>query len=95
MRWWWSNPTMRPVASRQTVPRFTFRPYTSKSPMASWYSSILPAMFPIALLASAVYTGLLLAQHTLSHEKTMQEETVRLKALEAEVDALAKNARKN
>ncbi|KAJ7507583.1 hypothetical protein B0H11DRAFT_2218419 [Mycena galericulata] len=46
------------------------------------------AMFPIALLASAVYTGLLLAQLTLSHEKKMGEQAVRLAQLEAEVDAL-------
>ncbi|KAJ6599227.1 hypothetical protein DFH09DRAFT_874171, partial [Mycena vulgaris] len=52
------------------------------------YSSILPSMFPIALLASAVYTGLLLAQLTLSHEKTMEEQAARLAQLEQEVDAL-------
>ncbi|KAJ7742425.1 hypothetical protein DFH07DRAFT_964473 [Mycena maculata] len=45
-------------------------------------------MFPIALLASAVYTSLLLAQLTLSHEKKMGEQAARLAALEAEVDAL-------
>ncbi|KAJ7699919.1 hypothetical protein B0H17DRAFT_925894, partial [Mycena rosella] len=52
------------------------------------YSTILPAMFPISLLASAVYTALLLAQLTLSHEKTMEEQAARLTELEAEVDAL-------
>jgi len=45
-------------------------------------------MFPIALLASAVYTSLLLAQLTLSHEKTMDEQAARLVQLEAQVDAL-------
>ncbi|KAF7301415.1 hypothetical protein MIND_00706800 [Mycena indigotica] len=73
------------------------RQYASnpKSPMGNWYSTILPSMFPIALLASAVYTGLLFAQLSLSHEKTMEEQAARLKQLEAEVDMLAKNASKN
>ncbi|KAF7331951.1 hypothetical protein MKEN_00075400 [Mycena kentingensis (nom. inval.)] len=67
------------------------RSYASqpKSPMGQWYSTILPAMLPISLLASAVYTGLLLAQLTLSHEKTIDKQTARLKQLEAEVDALS------
>ncbi|KAJ7047530.1 hypothetical protein C8F04DRAFT_1247169 [Mycena alexandri] len=59
-----------------------------KNAVREWYSSILPAMFPIALLASAVYTSLLLAQLTLSHEKTMDEQAARLVQLEAQVDAL-------
>ncbi|KAJ7095225.1 hypothetical protein B0H15DRAFT_946660 [Mycena belliarum] len=59
-----------------------------KTPVGEWYTSILPAMFPISLLASAVYTALLLAQLTLSHEQTMDEQAVRLAELEAEVDAL-------
>ncbi|KAG6890901.1 hypothetical protein C0995_000858 [Termitomyces sp. Mi166 len=45
-------------------------------------------MIPIFLLGSAVYLGLQLAQQTLSHEKFMQEASARVKALEAEVDAL-------
>ncbi|KAJ7086727.1 hypothetical protein C8R44DRAFT_820902 [Mycena epipterygia] len=71
-------------------PSVRVRGYASKPPnrMGEWYSNILPAMFPISLLASAVYTGLLLAQLTLSHEKTMGEQSVRLQELEAEVDAL-------
>ncbi|KAK7061580.1 hypothetical protein R3P38DRAFT_2830276 [Favolaschia claudopus] len=61
---------------------------STQSPMREWYSTILPSMFPIALLASAVYTTLLLAQLHLSHEKTMEEQAARLVQLEAEVDAL-------
>ncbi|KAF7352931.1 hypothetical protein MVEN_01260400 [Mycena venus] len=59
-----------------------------KNPIGEWYSTILPAMFPISLLASAVYTTLLLGQLHLSHEKTMEEQAARLVELEAEVDAL-------
>ncbi|KAG6833738.1 hypothetical protein H0H87_001170 [Tephrocybe sp. NHM501043] len=45
-------------------------------------------MIPIFLLGSAVYLGLQLAQQKLSHEKYMEEALLRVKALEAEVDAL-------
>ncbi|KAJ6539186.1 hypothetical protein B0H19DRAFT_1177604 [Mycena capillaripes] len=79
----------RPILVRQlglgAVRRYASKP---KSPMGEWYSHILPAMLPISLLASAVYTTLLLAQLTLSHEKTMEEQAARLVQLEAEVDAL-------
>ncbi|KAJ6629155.1 hypothetical protein B0H10DRAFT_1988142 [Mycena sp. CBHHK59/15] len=70
--------------------RPAFRPYATKprSPYAEWYSNILPAMLPITLLASAVYTALLLAQLTLSHERTMERQAARLAQLEADVDAL-------
>jgi hypothetical protein len=39
-------------------PRLSVRTYATKpkNAMGEWYSSILPSMFPIALLASAVYT---------------------------------------
>ncbi|KAJ7068116.1 hypothetical protein C8F01DRAFT_1246657 [Mycena amicta] len=94
MRLW---ATTRGATRTASVPRFAARSYTAnpKSPIRTWYSTILPAMGPIALLASAVYTGLLLAQVTLSHEKTMQEQAARLKQLEAEVDALANDTSKN
>ncbi|KAJ7781412.1 hypothetical protein B0H16DRAFT_1498320 [Mycena metata] len=76
---------LRPRPSVFSVRRYATTP---KNAIGQWYSSILPAMFPIALLASAVYTSLLLAQLTLSHEKTMDEQAVRLVELEAQVDAL-------
>ncbi|KAJ7228820.1 hypothetical protein GGX14DRAFT_554877 [Mycena pura] len=80
-----------PAPSRiYRFPHMTVRRYASKpkTPIGEWYSGILPAMFPIALLGSAVYTGLLYAQLSLSHEKTMEEQATRLKELEAEVDAI-------
>ncbi|KAJ7368131.1 hypothetical protein DFH08DRAFT_947083 [Mycena albidolilacea] len=70
---------------RDAVRRYASTP---KTPIREWYHSILPAMFPISLLASAVYTTLLLAQLHLSHEKTMEQQAARLVELEAEVDAL-------
>ncbi|KAJ7179832.1 hypothetical protein C8R43DRAFT_1117181 [Mycena crocata] len=79
------TPIPRLRQTRLLVRRYASNP---KSPIGEWYSNILPAMFPIALLASAVYTGLLLAQLTLYHEKTMAEQAARLVQLEAEVDAL-------
>ncbi|KAJ6516058.1 hypothetical protein C8R45DRAFT_958609 [Mycena sanguinolenta] len=68
---------------------------SAKTPIQTWYSSILPAMVPISLLASAVYTTLLLAQLHLSHEKTMEEQAARLVQLEAEVDALHRARKSN
>ncbi|KAJ7937210.1 hypothetical protein B0H13DRAFT_203469 [Mycena leptocephala] len=58
-------PLFRPIR------RYASKP---KSPMGQWYSNILPAMLPISLLATAVYTALLYTQLTLSHEKTMEEQ---------------------
>jgi len=48
----------------------------------------MPAMIPIFLLGSAIYLGLQLAQVKLSHEEFMEQAAERVKALEAEVDAL-------
>ncbi|KAG5735207.1 hypothetical protein E4T56_gene4822 [Termitomyces sp. T112] len=62
-----------------------------RSAHAQWYSDTVPAMIPIFLLGSAVYLGLQLTQQTLSHEKFVQEASARVKALEAEVDALQEN----
>jgi len=47
-------------------------------------------MVPIALLGSAVYLGLQLAQSQLSHEQYLDEARARVKELEAEVAALQK-----
>ncbi|KAF5388040.1 hypothetical protein D9615_000236 [Tricholomella constricta] len=75
-------------------PRLRWRSYSDnatqkpRSGHAQWYADIVPAMIPIFLLGSAVYLGLQLAQQKLSHEKIMDEASVRVKELEAEVDAL-------
>jgi len=45
-------------------------------------------MIPIFLLGSATYLGLQLAQQKLSHAKFMEEALVRVRDVEAEVDAL-------
>jgi len=45
-------------------------------------------MVPIALLGSAVYLGLQLAQSQLSHEQYLDQTRARVKELEAQVDAL-------
>ncbi|KAJ6509973.1 hypothetical protein C8R47DRAFT_1208033 [Mycena vitilis] len=73
------------IVRQLAVRRYSAKP---KSPIGEWYSHILPAMLPVSLLASAVYTALLYAQLSLSHEKTMEEQAARLVQLEAEVDAL-------
>jgi len=50
--------TARLTSGRPNSPHMTVRRYASKpkTPIGEWYSGILPAMFPIALLGSAVYT---------------------------------------
>ncbi|KAL0949627.1 hypothetical protein HGRIS_009672 [Hohenbuehelia grisea] len=58
------------------------------SPHAQWYADIVPAMVPIALIGSAIYLALQLAQVTLSQEKFVDEAEVRIAALEAEIRAL-------
>ncbi|KAI6152089.1 hypothetical protein BKA82DRAFT_4107038 [Pisolithus tinctorius] len=55
---------------------------------AEWYSSMLPGMIPIALLGSAVYMGLHLAQCTLAHEKFLDQADARIRNLEEEVGRL-------
>ncbi|KAH0839643.1 hypothetical protein J3R83DRAFT_561 [Lanmaoa asiatica] len=45
-------------------------------------------MIPVALLGSAVYMGLHLAQSRLAHEKFLDEAKERIRALEEEVDSL-------
>ncbi|KAI0069022.1 hypothetical protein BV25DRAFT_74418 [Artomyces pyxidatus] len=59
------------------------------SPHAQFYTDLLPAMVPIALLGSAVFLGLQLLQSRLSLEKYLDEARAQVDALEAEVDALA------
>ncbi|PPQ65244.1 hypothetical protein CVT26_000221 [Gymnopilus dilepis] len=60
----------------------------AKSRHSAFYSDTLPAMIPIFLLGSAVFLGLQLMYLKLSHEKFMDESMERVKALEAEIDAL-------
>jgi len=59
-----------------------------KSAHAQWYADVVPAMIPVALLGSAVYLGLSLAQGGLAHEKYLEETRAHVKDLEAEVAAL-------
>ncbi|KAG9317191.1 hypothetical protein JVU11DRAFT_1384 [Chiua virens] len=68
------------------------RAFSSKprSAHADFYSSLLPAMIPIALLGSAMYMGLHLVQSRLAHEKFLDEANERIRALEQQVDSLQK-----
>lgn len=59
------------------------------------YSSVFPAMLPVALLGSAVYMGLHLARDRLAHERLLDEANVRIAALEHELDVLAAQRRQN
>ncbi|KIO34038.1 hypothetical protein M407DRAFT_240878 [Tulasnella calospora MUT 4182] len=56
-----------------------------KSAHASWYSTTVPAMLPVAVLAYAVYMGLKLAREDLAHEKYKIEAEERIAELEREV----------
>ncbi|KAI9510424.1 hypothetical protein F5148DRAFT_1179273 [Russula earlei] len=60
----------------------------SSSRHAQFYSDLVPAMIPVALLGSAVYVGLHLLQTYLSHEKYLDEARARIEELEREIDAL-------
>lgn len=51
---------------------------------------MLPAMIPVALLGSAAYMALHLAQCTLAHEKFLDQADARIRKLEEEVDKLQK-----
>ncbi|KAI0303151.1 hypothetical protein BC826DRAFT_869499, partial [Russula brevipes] len=55
---------------------------------AQFYSDLVPAMIPVALLGSAVYMGLHLLQTSLSHEKYLDDARLRVEELEREIDAL-------
>ncbi|KAF8558990.1 hypothetical protein OG21DRAFT_1454070 [Imleria badia] len=78
--------------SLQRVLRAPYRAYSTpakpRSGHADFYASLLPAMIPVALLGSAVYMGLHLAQSRLAHEKFLDEARERISALEQEVDSL-------
>jgi len=81
-------------------PKRHWRPYSDAAPAkksghSQWYADIVPAMIPIFLLGSAVYLGLQLTQLKLSHEKFMGEAAERVRALEAEVDALRQQRENN
>ncbi|KAH9062091.1 hypothetical protein EDB87DRAFT_1609279 [Lactarius vividus] len=55
---------------------------------AQFYSDLVPAMVPVALLGSAVYMGLQLLQTYLTHEKYLDKARARVQELEREIDAL-------
>ncbi|KAH9963170.1 hypothetical protein BC827DRAFT_1129260 [Russula dissimulans] len=61
---------------------------TRPSRHAQFYSDLVPAMIPVALLGSAVYMGLQLLQTCLSHEKYLDEARARVEELEREIDTL-------
>jgi len=61
---------------------------TRPSRHAQFYSDLVPAMIPVALLGSAVYMGLQLLQTNLLHEKYLDEARARIEELEREIDAL-------
>ncbi|KAH9978042.1 hypothetical protein BGW80DRAFT_1285522 [Lactifluus volemus] len=55
---------------------------------AQFYSNLVPAMIPVALLGSAVYMGLQLLQTHLLHEKYLDEARARVEQLERDIDTL-------
>ncbi|KAF8268312.1 hypothetical protein EI94DRAFT_1728271 [Lactarius quietus] len=55
---------------------------------AQFYSDLVPAMIPVALLGSAVYMGLQLLQTCLAQEKYLDEARARVQELEREIDVL-------
>jgi len=79
---WFSEQPPRPPPAGVNPP--------AKSPHAQFYSDLLPAMIPVALVGSAVYIGLTLAREHLSTEKYLDAAQARINELEAEVDRLMK-----
>ncbi|KAK7695673.1 hypothetical protein QCA50_000309 [Cerrena zonata] len=61
---------------------------SSNSAHGQLYSDLIPGMVPIALLGSAVYMGLKLAQTSLVHEKYLDEAQAKVSALEVELETL-------
>ncbi|EIN11033.1 hypothetical protein PUNSTDRAFT_85547 [Punctularia strigosozonata HHB-11173 SS5] len=61
---------------------------STKSAHAQWYAETVPAMLPVALLGSAVYLGLQLAQVSLAADKEAEELRARVTTLEAEIESL-------
>ncbi|KAL5488150.1 hypothetical protein ACEPAI_6258 [Sanghuangporus weigelae] len=61
---------------------------SARSAHAQWYTDVVPAMIPIALLGSAVYIGLQLVQTKLATEKYLDEANSRIAQLEEEIRRL-------
>jgi len=74
-------------SSQPSTRRFVHRG-DGPSRHAQFYSDLLPAMIPVALLGSAVYMGLQLLQTSLAHEKYLDEARARVQELEREIDSL-------
>ncbi|EPT02884.1 hypothetical protein FOMPIDRAFT_1047619 [Fomitopsis schrenkii] len=87
----WRRPLPTSTHARLAQPS---RPYSAsthnKTPSrhALFYSDLVPGMIPVALLGSAIYLGLRLAQAHLSHDKFLDEARARVAALEEEIEAL-------
>ncbi|CCM02841.1 uncharacterized protein FIBRA_04953 [Fibroporia radiculosa] len=80
---------LRPVRPLRTLhPRPRHNSHSAGPRHVHFYSDLVPGMIPVALLGSAVYLGLRLAQSSMSHEKYLEEALERVTQLEAEVDAL-------
>ncbi|KIJ56568.1 hypothetical protein M422DRAFT_238193 [Sphaerobolus stellatus SS14] len=77
-----SSMLLRPRATRlySSAPR--------RNPHADWYSQILPAMLPIALLGSSVYLGLHLIRTNLATERRADLCDARIIQLEEELAQL-------
>ncbi|KII95357.1 hypothetical protein PLICRDRAFT_97297 [Plicaturopsis crispa FD-325 SS-3] len=78
----------RSVRNRRLYSTGGEHPTSTKSAHAQFYSDLVPAMIPVAILGSAVYLGLQLAQSMFSHEKYLEEARARIRDLEAEVETL-------
>ncbi|KAI9466765.1 hypothetical protein BJY52DRAFT_1111116 [Lactarius psammicola] len=88
----WRSLATRRRSSQPSTRRFVHRGGDSgshePSRHAQFYSDLLPAMVPVALLGSAVYMGLQLLQTYLAHEKYLDDARARVQELEREIDAL-------
>ncbi|KAI0786351.1 hypothetical protein C8Q75DRAFT_808345 [Abortiporus biennis] len=85
---WHRYSPRRPYSTSGELPTPPTPPPKQPSPHAQFYSDLVPAMIPIALLGSAVYLGLKLAQTNLSNEKYLDEARGTIKRLEDELDQL-------
>ncbi|KAH9844039.1 uncharacterized protein C8Q71DRAFT_731004, partial [Rhodofomes roseus] len=87
---WRHSQSARPHARLAAPSRQYSASSSDKSPSrhAQFYSDLIPGMIPVALLGSAVYLALRLAQAHLSHEKFLEEAHARVNALEEEIEAL-------
>ncbi|KAH9179959.1 hypothetical protein EDB89DRAFT_1924148 [Lactarius sanguifluus] len=86
----WRGLVTRRRSSQLSTRRFAHRGGDGHGPSrhAQFYSDLVPAMVPVALLGSAVYMGLQLLQTYLTHEKYLDEARARVQELEREIDAL-------